>query len=139
MTHQINKLASKEDGQMEIKITQQQYNPLLKRREILFEVEHTQTKGTPTRLEIRKTLAELLKTNPEVVYVKRIETKTGTMRAIGEANAYDSLEQSKLVESKYIIARNMPKEKKEPVEKPEAPKQPPKPPEKAEQPAKKEG
>ncbi len=119
---------------MEIKITQQQYNSLLKRREIAFQVEHTQTKGTPTRLEIRKTLAEMLKTNPEAVYVKRIETKTGTMLAKGEANAYDSVEQAKLVEPKYIIARNMPKEKKEAAEKPEAPK----PAEKAEQPAKKE-
>jgi len=120
---------------MEIKVTQQQYNPLLKRKEILFEVEHAQTKGTPTRLEIRRTLAEMLKTNQEVVFVKRIETKTGTMIALGEANAYDSIEQATLIEPEYIIARNMPKEKKEAAEKPEAPKQP----EKAEQTAKKEG
>jgi len=135
MTYQINKPALKEDGQMEIKITQEQYNPLLKRKEIAFEVEHTQTKGTPTRLEIRKTLAEMLKTNQEAIYVKRIETKSGTMLAIGEANAYDSIEQAKLIEPKYIIARNLPKEKKETSEKPETPK----PPEKAAQPAKKEG
>jgi len=120
---------------MEIKITQQQYNPLLKRREIAFQVEHTQTKSTPTRLEIRKSLAEMLKTNPEAVYVKRIVTKAGTMLATGEANAYDSVEQAKLVEPKYIIARNMPKEEKGPTEKPESPKQP----EKTEQPAKREG
>jgi len=138
MPHQINKLALKEDGQMEIKITQQQYNPLLKRREIVFQVDHTQTKGTPTRLEIRKTLAELLKTNPEAVYVRRILTKTGTMLADGEANAYDSVEQAKLVEPKYVMTRNLPKEKKEQAEKPEAPKQPEKPPEKTEQPSKKE-
>jgi len=135
MSYQINKPATKEDVQMEIKITQQQYNPLLKRREITFQVEHKQTKGTPTRLETRKALAEMLKTNPEAVYVKRIETKAGTMLATGEANAYDSVEQAKLIEPKYIIARNMPKEKKEPTGKPEAPKQP----EKTEQPAKKEG
>ena len=123
---------------MEVKIIQQQYNPLLKRREIAFQVEHTDTKGTPTRLEIRKTLAEILKTNSEVVYVKRIVTKAGTMLATGEANAYDSVEQAKLVEPKYIIARNLPKEKKEQAEKAEAPKQPEKQPEKTEQPAKKE-
>jgi len=134
MPYQINNPAPKEDGQMEIKIRQQQYNPLLKRKEIAFQVEHKETKGTPTRLEIRKALAEMLKTNPEAVYVKRIETKAGTMLATGEANAYDSVEQANLVEPKYIIARNMPKEKKEPTEKPEAPKQP----EKTEQPAKKE-
>jgi len=120
---------------MEIKIIQQQYNPLLKRREIAFRVEHTQTKGTPARLEIRKALAEMLKTNPEVVCLKRIETKAGTMTAVGEANAYDSVEDAKLIEPEYIIARGMPKEKKEAAEKPEAA---PKPAEKAEQPAKKE-
>lgn len=134
MPHQINKPASKEDGQMEVKITNQQYNPLLKRREIVFEVEHAQTKGTPTRLEIRDTLAGMLKTNSEAVYVRRVVTKAGTMRAMGEANAYDSVEQARLVEPKYIVARNTAKEKKEQAEKPEAPK----PPEKTEQPVKKE-
>lgn len=121
---------------MEIKITQQQYNPLLKRKEITFAVDHKQTKGTPTRLEIRHALAEMLKTNLDTIYVKRVETKTGTMTATGEANAYDSVEQGKLVEPKYIIDRNMPKEKKEEAEKPEAP---PKQAEKAEQTSKKEG
>lgn len=123
---------------MEVKITQQQYNPLLKRKEIAFEIEHSQTKGTPARLEIRQRLAEILKTNLEVVFVKRVETKAGTMRAIGNANAYDSIEQAKLIEPKYIIARNLPKEKKEEKEAPAAKSEAPKPQEKTEQPAKKE-
>lgn len=127
---------------MKVTITQQQYNPLLKRKEIAFEVDHKQTRGTPTRLEVRNALAEMLKAKPEVVCVKRIETKTGTMIAIGEANAYDTAEQASLIEPKYIIERNTPKEKKETEEKAEAP--PPTPPpsssaEKLEQPAKEEG
>jgi len=104
---------------MEIKITEQQYNALLKRREVTFEVEHAQTKGTPSRLEMRSRLAELLKTSPEVVYIKRVETKSGTMIAVGEANAYDGVDQAKLIEPAYIIARNTPKEKKEAAEKTE--------------------
>ncbi len=129
---------------MKVTITQQQYNPLLKRKEIAFEVDHKQTRGTPTRLEVRNALAEMLKAKPEVVCVKRIETKTGTMIAIGEANAYDTVEQASLIEPKYIIERNTPKEKKETEEKAEAPPPPPPPPpsssaEKAEQPAKEEG
>lgn len=109
---------------MEVKITEEQRNILLKRREILFEVEHSQTKGTPPRLEIRNKLAELLKTRPELVYVKRVETKAGTMKAKGEANAYESLEQAKLVEPEYVLTRNMPQEKKEKAEEkaPAAPK-----------------
>jgi small subunit ribosomal protein S24e len=119
---------------MQITITQQQYNPLLKRHEISFLVDHSQTRGTPTRLEVRKALAETLRTNPDVVYVRRLETRAGTMTAKGEAEAYDSIEQGKLVELKYIITRNMPKEKKEASEKAEKPQQPQKGPEKAEQP-----
>jgi len=124
---------------MEVKITDEQQNILLKRREILFEVEHSQTKGTPSRLEIHNKLAEILKTKPELVYVKRVETKTGTTKATGEANAYESVEQAKLVEPEYIVTRNMPSEKKEKAEeKVEAlPKKAEKP-ERTEQPAKKE-
>lgn len=121
---------------MEVTITQQQHNPLLKRTEVTFTIDHKQTGGTPTRLEIRNALAEVLKTKPEVVYVKRIETKTGTMTATGEANAYDSVEQARRIEAKYIIERHQPKEKKEAAGKTET--QAP-PAEKTEQPAKKEG
>ena len=114
---------------MKIKITTQQYNPLLKRKEITFEVNHTETKGTPSRLEVRKQLAEKLKTKIELLYIRKVETKTGTMLAAGEANLYDSPEQVKLVELEHIITRNTPPEKPkekteeaataEPIEKPE--------------------
>jgi len=127
---------------MEVKIIEEQQNILLKRKEIRFEVEHSQTKGTPSRLEIRSKLAETLKTKPELVYIKRVETKTGTMKAKGEANAYESVEQAKLVEPEYIVARNMPQEKKEKAEeKVEAPPkkaEKPEKTEKTEQPVKKE-
>jgi len=98
---------------LKVKITSEQYNHLLKRREVAFEVEHTETKGTPPRFEVRKKLASLLKTDLELVYVKTVETKRGTMVAVGEANAYDSIEQAKLLEPQHIVARNMPPEKPE--------------------------
>jgi len=119
---------------LEVKIVQQQYNPLLKRKELAFEIKHEQARGTPSRLEVRQKLAEQLKTNLELVFVKRFETKTGTMTARGEANAYDTVEQAKLVEPQYLIERNVPKEKREAAEKAEEPKKP----EKSEKP-KKEG
>src|SRR3972149_9565771 len=93
---------------MKIKITKEQQNRLLKRKEITFEIDHSQTRGTPQRLEIRNKLAEVLKTKPELVYVKLVETKTGTMKATGQANAYETVEQAKRVEPEYIIARNTP-------------------------------
>ncbi|MDH5438145.1 MAG: 30S ribosomal protein S24e [Candidatus Bathyarchaeota archaeon] len=98
---------------MKVKIVSQEYNPLLKRKEIVFEVEHAETGGTPPRLEVREKLASKLKTSLELVYVRRMETKTGTVIAVGEVNAYDSVEQAKFLEREHIVARNAPLEKAE--------------------------
>jgi ribosomal protein S24E len=97
---------------MKLKIHSEKINPLLKRREIIFEIEHQQTGSTPTRLEVRKVLADVLKTEIEKIYVKKIETKKGTLIAMGTAHAYDNLDAAKLAEPKYIIQRNLPQEKK---------------------------
>jgi small subunit ribosomal protein S24e len=112
---------------MKINITTQQYNPLLKRKEIFFEIRHEDIKGTPSRIEVRKALAENLKANVDLVYVRKMQTRTGTMQAKGEANIYDTIEQAKLVEPQHIIERNVPSEKKpkeeeKAEEKPKAPK-----------------
>jgi small subunit ribosomal protein S24e len=124
---------------MEVKIISKRYNPLLKRKEVIFEVKHEQIKGTPPRFELRTKLAEMLKMKLEQVYVRKVETKTGTMIALGEANAYDTVEQAMLIEPKYVIERNTPKEKEKEAEKPkkeekpEEPKKPEKPAEEAEE------
>jgi small subunit ribosomal protein S24e len=102
---------------MKVKIVSKEQNPLLKRSEVAFSIEHDKDGGTPTRGEVRNQLAQMLKTDLELVYIKQLKTKTGTSVAVGEANAYESVEQAKLVEPKHIIARNMPKEK--PKEEPE--------------------
>jgi len=104
---------------MKLKIVSTKFNPLLKRKEVFFEVEHKETKGTPPRLEVRKNLATALKTKLELVYVRKMETKTGTMIAVGEANAYESAEQARLLEPEHISARNTPPQKAEEKEKQE--------------------
>lgn len=103
---------------MKVKVVSQKHNPLLKRKELVFEVEHEKMRGTPPRLEIRTKLAEILKMKPEQVYVRKMDTKTGTMIAIGKATAYDTVEQAMLIEPKYVIERNTPKEKAKEVEEP---------------------
>lgn len=117
---------------MEVKIISKEYNPLLKRKEVIFEVKHEKVKGTPPRLEIRTKLAEMLKMKLDQVYMRKVETKTGTMIALGEANAYDTVEQAVLIEPKYVIERNTPKEKATEAEKPKKAKKPEKPAEEAE-------
>lgn len=116
---------------MEVKVIAQKYNPLLKRKEVVFEVKHEKVRGTPPRLGIRTKLAEMLKMKLEQVYVRKVETKTGTMIALGKANAYDTVEQAMLIEPKYVIERNTPKEKAKDAEKPKKAEKPEKPAEEA--------
>jgi small subunit ribosomal protein S24e len=79
---------------------------LLKRTEIIFEIEHPSA-GTPRRSEVRKKLAEVVKADLELLFIEKMITKTGTMTTVGEANVYDSLDQARLVEPKHILTRNV--------------------------------
>jgi len=97
---------------MKVKIITQRHNPLLKRREVVFEAEHGTREGTLTRAELRKNLAEILKTNVDLIFIQRAVTKTGTQITVGEANVYDTAAQAKLVETKHIFERNIPPAKR---------------------------
>jgi len=98
---------------MKIKIVSEKKNPLLKRSEVHFQINHNQTGSTPSRTEVRKAVADALKKDENLVFVKKLETKTGSSIAVGLANIYDSLEQAKLIEPDYIIKRNILTEKEE--------------------------
>jgi len=103
---------------MEIKIVSEKENQLLKRKEVSFHVEHASDGSTPPRLEVRKAVASALKKNADLVFIKKLETKTGTRSAVGFANVYDSAEQAKAIEPQYIVKRNVPPEKPKEEEKP---------------------
>jgi len=106
---------------MKINIMSKEQNPLMKRREVKFSVDHSDVGGTPSRVEVSKQLASMLKAKVELVFVKNLETKTGTMVTVGEANVYDSVEQAKFMEPKHIIARNaLPEKVEEPKEESQA-------------------
>ena len=96
---------------MKLNITSEKNNPLLKRREVYFTLEHDQTGSTPPRLEVRNAVAAALKADANLVFIKWLGTKTGTQVAEGIVNVYDSVEQAKLAEPEYIIKRNCPSEK----------------------------
>jgi len=97
---------------MKVEIIHKHRNELLKRNELRFSVDHGSS-GTPSRIEVRKKLADTLNVEVERVYLRKVETRTGGMIAIGEANIYDSVEQAKYVEPEYIVLRNTPKSEKE--------------------------
>jgi len=105
---------------LKIKIISKKLNPLLKRKEVVFEVDHTEEGQTPSRVELLRELARELKTKLDLVFIEKVETKTGTTTAIGEANTYESAEQAKLVERDHILTRNTPPETAATGEKQEA-------------------
>jgi small subunit ribosomal protein S24e len=104
---------------MEVKIVSEDRNALLKRREVSFIVEHADTGSTPQRIEVRRAVANSLKADENMVFVKKFSTKTGTSTAVGLANVYDSIEQAKRIEPEYIVNRNIPTEKPKEGEKKE--------------------
>ncbi len=95
---------------MDVKIVSQKANPVLKRKEVEFTVEHTQGK-TPVRLDIKRMIASQLQVSDKLVFVKRMKTLTGTNTTVGAANAYESEAQAKIIEPGYIVKRNSPPEK----------------------------
>ncbi len=101
---------------MEVEIVSDKRNQMLRRKEVVFRIEHSQAGSTPSRVEVKRAVANALKSDDSVVFLKRFETKTGTRVAFGEANVYDSLEQAKLIEPDYIVRRSIPPEKTKDVE-----------------------
>jgi small subunit ribosomal protein S24e len=108
---------------MEVLVISEKQNPMLKRKEVSFQVEHGETGCTPSRVEIRKAVAVATKTNESVVFLKKYVTKTGTLTAFGTANIYDTIEQAKLIEPKYIVKRNVPEDKNKEAKEAEQPKE----------------
>ncbi|XES76784.1 MAG: 30S ribosomal protein S24e [Candidatus Bathyarchaeia archaeon] len=95
---------------MELEIVSKKENPLLKRKEVQFTIVHAQSK-TPARLDVKRSIASQLQISEKLVFIKHMQSMTGTSKTVGEANAYDSEAQAKLIEPEYIIKRNSPPEK----------------------------
>ncbi len=98
---------------MQVKIESTKDNLLLKRKEVGFTIMQGSKEKTPERLEVRKALAIEMKLGDDVVFIKKMRTKTGTNITQGIANVYQTVEQAKLVEPEYIIKRNSPEKPKE--------------------------
>jgi ribosomal protein S24E len=96
---------------MQVKIELTKDNPLLKRKEVSFTIIQGPKEKTPPRLEVRKAVAIEMKIGNDVVFIKRMRTKTGTNITEGVANVYDSVAQANIVEPEYIRKRNSPPEK----------------------------
>lgn len=105
-----------------MKVKQDTYNPLLKRKEVSLEVEH-EGQGTPSRVDLRKAVASKFSTKPENVYVIDVETKTGTQNALCEVEVYEDAETAQQTVPKYIRIRNLPPDERRQVREQEAKKE----------------
>ncbi|HXY82367.1 MAG TPA: hypothetical protein VEH56_01515 [Candidatus Saccharimonadales bacterium] len=96
---------------MELKIKKDEYNPLLKRKEVYANVGHENT-GSPSRLALRDAVASKYGAKPENVYVVDIHTRTGTQESECIIQVYDDPATAKLMVPEYIRVRNMPLEER---------------------------
>lgn len=65
-----------------------------------------QQPSTPTRSEVRREIAVLLKSELDRVWIRKMETKTGTNLTVGLAHVYDDSAKALQVEPEHIIRRN---------------------------------
>ena len=96
---------------MQVKIDSTKNNALLKRKEAGFTIVSGPKEKTPKRLDVKKAVAVEMQVSEDVVFIKRMHTKTGTSITVGVANVYQSANQAKIVEPEYIRKRNSPPEK----------------------------
>ena len=100
---------------MKVNIISKEQNPLMKRKEVKFSIDHSEKGGTPSRIAVSRQLASMLNSKSELIFVKNLMTKTGTMTAVGEATIYETIEQAKIMEPKHVVARNKIPEKTEEI------------------------
>ncbi|MEM2934234.1 MAG: 30S ribosomal protein S24e [Halobacteria archaeon] len=95
---------------MNIKIIEEKTNQLIKRREILFKIEHQGP--TPKREEVKAKLAALLNSKPELIVIRYMRSEFGKRETTGRANIYETEERLKQIEPVHLIQRGK-KEKEE--------------------------
>ena len=98
---------------MEVKLVSVKNNPLLNRKEVDFLVETKTQVKTPSRANIKKSIADQMKISEEIVFIKKMQTLTGSNMTVGIANVYDSTTQANLIEADHIRKRNLLQEAKE--------------------------
>lgn len=103
---------------MELMILENKRNEMLKRQEITVEVDQ---KTSSSKKQLREKLAALMNTKEENIVIIKIDSNFGSSKAKAYARIYESAEELKKREEKYIIERNFGKEKKAEVENNDAP------------------
>lgn len=90
---------------MKMEITEQKKNPLMKRTEVFFAVEHVGDK-TPGRNAAAEEIAKKMKTKRNCVVIDNMDSVYGIGKSKGYAKVYDSMEDALAFESEHLLKRN---------------------------------
>ncbi|MFX1401012.1 MAG: 30S ribosomal protein S24e [Promethearchaeota archaeon] len=100
----------------DIKILEEKKNPLIERTELTFRVDHFGS-GTPNRLELKKKISKMKKSNEKLTVIKKVKTHFGSAFDIGVAYIYKDAKELQYFEPFHIQARNLEKEKRAEIHK----------------------
>ena len=102
---------------MKLELTSTKINKVVGRKELVFKIDEA---STPSRADVRRDIAVLMRTELDNVYVRELKTKAGTRMITGVAHVYNDTASALVTEPKYIITRNKGKEAVKAEEKPAA-------------------
>ncbi len=89
---------------MDIDILEEDENPMLHRTDVTFQMVHED--ATPSRLSVRDSLAAMMNKDADEVVVRRLDTKFGMRKTVGEARVYESPDHASDVEQDHMLERN---------------------------------
>ncbi|MBM3292453.1 hypothetical protein FJY84_07210 [Candidatus Bathyarchaeota archaeon] len=88
---------------MKLELTSTKINSVINRKELSFKIEEDKT---PSKSEVRREIAVIMRTQPENVYIRNLSPKSGTRITTGLAHVYEDPKKALEVEPKHIIIRN---------------------------------
>ena len=87
-----------------MEISQEKENPLLNRKEFVFE--YMASSKTPTREEVKKLVVEHLKLDEKLTIIESITPSFCDRKVCVKAYVYEDLETLKKITPKHILKRN---------------------------------
>lgn len=92
-------------SELKVEIVESKVNKLIGRRELILKVSHWPS-GTPSRAQLRGHVAEILRADPEAVYVRKLRTSYGMCESLARVHVYDSAQRALQIEPDYVVRRN---------------------------------
>ncbi len=95
-----------EVNKMEVEITKENENQLLRRKEVFFKLLHKEEGASPSRAETRNALIKALKCSPNLLVIDKMRTEFGKRETVGYVKVYESEDRLKEIEREHILKRN---------------------------------